>query len=80
MTSIVSIQRNSTDTLKRLHVTHRLRAPLLGRSLPSIENASQLLTSTAENDLIPLSKRRFGITLFGRHRWMGPKQKGPLLG
>lgn len=80
MTSLVSSQRNSTDLFKRAHFARRFRAPLLGRSVTPIENVSPHLTSNAVNDSIQFNKRRFGVALFGRYKWMGPKRKGPLFG
>ena len=60
----------------------------MGRSIPTASNDSNPIHNNndhdddgnVENQPIQFDKRRFGMTLSSRRRWMGLKRRGPLFG
>lgn len=87
---IFSFEQNSNNELRRFPAARRLRAPLMGRSIKTtlnddddknlIENQSNDINNNDENKSININKRRYGITLLGRRKWMALKRRGPLFG
>lgn len=67
---------------RRFPVARRLRAPLMGRSIV-IESDNDIditANHSDSNEIQHLDKRRYGLTLLGRRKWMSLKRKGPLFG
>jgi len=64
-------KENSHNENRRFVIARRLRAPLMGRSITVESN---------EDVNHDVDKRRYGLTLLNRKKWMNLKRKGPLFG
>jgi len=85
---MISFEQNPGYEVKRLPTTRRLRAPLMGRSITKIldddvdiiPNQSNGFNASDENEFIYLNKRRNGLALLSRRKWLPFKRRGPLFG
>jgi hypothetical protein len=68
-------------------VAHRLRAPLMGRSLPVLStDVIDMMkinfdsVNSDDEESAHRNKRRYTMALLGRRGWTNSKRRGPLLG
>lgn len=79
---VATLKENSYNENRRFVIARRLRAPLMGRSV-TIESHKDFILNTNHSDedtSHQLDKRRYGLTLMNRRKWMSLKRKGPLFG
>ena len=84
---MISPIQSADHEVSRPHVARRLRAPLMGRSMPvlstdviDVMKVNSDSINRDDEESVHQNQRRYSVALLGRGGWTNSKRRGPLLG